>query len=70
MTGTFLILLMNDKSYEHNIIPRKIIPEVESEIIVVSVPNKPDITIRKIETEYEEEVFEEAPEILVVNGED
>lgn len=56
-------------SYEHNITPRKIIPEVESEIIVVSVPNKPDITIRKIETEYEEEVFEEAPEILVVNGE-
>lgn len=56
-------------SYEHNIIPRKIIPEVEFETIIVSVPNKPDITIRKIETEYEEEVFEEAPEILVVNGE-
>lgn len=46
--------------YEHNIIPRKIKSEVESETIVVSVPNKPDITIRKIQTEYEEEIFEEA----------
>ncbi len=54
-------------TYEHSIIPRKIKAEIESETIVVSVPNKPDITIRKIETEYEEEIFEEAPEILVVN---